>query len=52
VALQNESRPVHELTALFLDSEYRDVRDRQMKELEIEDDLLNKAPVRYVHSFI
>jgi len=31
---------------MFLESEYREVRDRQMKELEIEDDLLNKIPVR------
>lgn len=32
----------------FNESEYRAVRDRQMKELELEDDLLNKVPVRYV----
>jgi engulfment and cell motility protein 1 len=47
VALQNELRPLHELVALFLECEYRDVRDRQLKELELEDDLLNKIPVRY-----
>jgi engulfment/cell motility protein 1 len=30
----------------FLESEYKSVRDRQMKELELEDDLMNKVPVR------
>ena len=30
----------------FSDCEYRSVRDRQMKELEQEDDLLSKTPVR------
>ena len=56
MALQNELRPVHELAALFLDSEYRDVRERQLKELEHEDDLLNKIPVRWCpvscHDFV
>lgn len=46
MALANEQRPYHELSALFLESEYREVRERQMKELELEDDLLNKPPVR------
>ena len=32
----------------FLECEYRAVRDRQMQELEAEDDLLSKVPVRYV----
>jgi engulfment/cell motility protein 1 len=32
----------------FNGAEYRAVRDRQMKELELEDDLLSKVPVRYV----
>jgi hypothetical protein len=50
VALANETdRPWHEVEQQFLESEYRAVRDRQMKELELEDDLLNKVPVRFVH---
>jgi hypothetical protein len=49
VALRSESvRPWHEVEHEFNESEYRAVRDRQMKELELEDDLLNKVPVRYV----
>ncbi|KPV74203.1 uncharacterized protein RHOBADRAFT_54055 [Rhodotorula graminis WP1] len=41
----------------FLTAEYRQVRERQMREMEIEDDLLSKAPVRnlrgrlYLESF-
>jgi len=47
VALRHESsRPWHEVPPFFLESEYRDVRDRQMKELELEDDLLSKISVR------
>ncbi|GJJ11519.1 hypothetical protein Clacol_005752 [Clathrus columnatus] len=47
MALKKEStRQWHEVETAFLESEYRDVRDRQMKELELEDDLLNKVPVR------
>ncbi|TDL23950.1 hypothetical protein BD410DRAFT_129883 [Rickenella mellea] len=47
VALREENiRPWHEVEHDFLDSEYRAVRDRQMKELELEDDLLSKVPVR------
>ncbi|KAF9454260.1 hypothetical protein P691DRAFT_809803 [Macrolepiota fuliginosa MF-IS2] len=47
VALRSESvRPWHEVEHEFNESEYRAVRDRQMKELELEDDLLNKVPVR------
>ncbi|GAA5841843.1 hypothetical protein JCM9279_003127 [Rhodotorula babjevae] len=30
----------------FLAAEYRQVRERQMREMEVEDDLLSKAPVR------
>ncbi|BGP49709.1 hypothetical protein JCM10450v2_005614 [Rhodotorula kratochvilovae] len=30
----------------FLTAEYRQVRERQLREMEIEDDLLSKAPVR------
>ncbi|KIJ65621.1 hypothetical protein HYDPIDRAFT_175010 [Hydnomerulius pinastri MD-312] len=47
VALQQEnSKPWHEVERDFLDCEYRAVRDRQMQELEAEDDLLSKVPVR------
>jgi len=48
IALRRENeRPWHEVEHDLLESEYRAVRDRQMRELELEDDLLNKAPVRY-----
>ncbi|KAL4078663.1 ELMO/CED-12 family-domain-containing protein [Scleroderma yunnanense] len=47
VALQQESvKPWHEVEHDFLACEYRAVRDRQMQELEAEDDLLSKVPVR------
>ncbi|KAG2355702.1 ELMO/CED-12 family-domain-containing protein [Suillus spraguei] len=47
VALQRENiKPWHEVERDFLDCEYRAVRDRQMQELEAEDDLLSKVPVR------
>lgn len=47
VALRTENARVwHEVEHDFLESEYRSVRDRQMKELELEDDLLSKVPVR------
>lgn len=46
-ALRDETRPWHEVERDFLESEYRNVRERQMRELELEDDLLNKPPVRY-----
>ncbi|CAE6401890.1 unnamed protein product [Rhizoctonia solani] len=46
-ALREEStRPWHEMESDFVNSEYRDIRERQMKELELTDDLLNKPPVR------
>ena len=41
-------RPWYEVEHDFLESEYRAVRDRQMKELELEDDLLSKLPIRCV----
>jgi engulfment and cell motility protein 1 len=41
-------RPWHEVEQEFNESEYRAIKERQMKELELEDDLLGKAPVRYV----
>ena len=47
VALRRENvRPWHEVEQDFIECEYRAVRDRQMKELELEDDLLSKIPVR------
>ncbi|KAG6381651.1 ELMO/CED-12 family-domain-containing protein [Boletus reticuloceps] len=47
VALQGEHmKPWHKLEQDFLECEYRAVRDRQMQELEAEDDLLSKVPVR------
>ncbi|KAF8906223.1 ELMO/CED-12 family-domain-containing protein [Gymnopilus junonius] len=47
VALRRENvRPWHEVEHDFVECEYRAVRDRQMKELELEDDLLSKVPVR------
>ncbi|KAG8693718.1 hypothetical protein FRC09_010339 [Ceratobasidium sp. 395] len=48
LALRDEStRPWHEMESDFVNSEYRDIRERQMKELELTDDLLNKPPVRF-----
>ncbi|QRV88985.1 engulfment and cell motility-like protein [Ceratobasidium sp. AG-Ba] len=47
LALRDEStRPWHEMESDFVNSEYREIRERQMKELELTDDLLNKPPVR------
>ncbi len=49
LALRDENvRQWHEVEQEFLESEYRPVKNRQMKELENEDDLLNKVPVRFV----
>ena len=49
IALRDESsRQWHEMESDFVDVEYRAVRDRQMKELEAEDDLLSKIPIRFV----
>lgn len=45
-ALRDETRPWHEVEHDFLESEYREVRERQMRELEQQDDLLSKPPVR------
>lgn len=49
---QEDARAWHEVERDFLESEYRAVRDRQMEELENEDDLLSKVPVRYVWSIL
>ncbi|KAJ7836534.1 hypothetical protein B0H13DRAFT_2032068, partial [Mycena leptocephala] len=47
VALRSENvRPWHEVEHDFNECEYRSVRERQMKELELDDDLLSKIPVR------
>lgn len=47
LALRNENtRQWHEVEHDFVEAEYREVRDRQMKELEDEDDLMSKVPVR------
>ena len=47
VALKRENiRPWHEVEQEFLECEYRAVRDRQMQELEMEDDIMSKIPVR------
>lgn len=49
MALRRENeRPWHEVEQDFLECEYRAVRDRQMKELEMEDDIMAKVPMRYV----
>lgn len=49
VGLRSENvRPWHEVEHDFLECEYKAVRDRQMQELEMEDDLLSKVPIRYV----
>ncbi|KAJ3823203.1 ELMO/CED-12 family-domain-containing protein [Lentinula raphanica] len=53
VALQSENvRAWHEVEHDFLECEYRAVRDRQIKELEQEDDLLSKVPVRNLRAKI
>ena len=45
--LRNENtKSWYEAERDFLDSEYRTVRDRQMKELEVEDDYNSKASIR------
>lgn len=49
VALANENtRPWHEVESCFLEMQYREVRDRQLRELELRDELLTKPPVRFV----
>lgn len=51
LALRGEStREWHEMEDDFrgAGAEYRLVRERQMKELEEEDDLLSKVPIRYI----
>ncbi|KAF7793496.1 hypothetical protein EIP86_004608 [Pleurotus ostreatoroseus] len=46
-ALKRENvRAWHEVEEEFNDVEYRKVRDRQMRELEMEDDVMGKLPVR------
>ena len=49
VALKRENiRPWHEVEQEFLECEYRAVRERQMQELEMEDDIMSKPPIRCV----
>ncbi|KAF8623031.1 hypothetical protein AX15_006543 [Amanita polypyramis BW_CC] len=51
VALRSEHvRSWPDVERDFTECEYRALRDRQMKELELEDDLLNKVPVRNLRS--
>lgn len=46
-ALSDEpNKSWYDLEHTFLESEYRSVRDRQMKELELEDDLMSKPSIR------
>ncbi|KZT10174.1 uncharacterized protein LAESUDRAFT_756360 [Laetiporus sulphureus 93-53] len=46
-ALKRENeRQWHEIEQDFLECEYRAVRDRQMRELEMEDDSMSKGPMR------
>ncbi|KAJ3491834.1 hypothetical protein NLI96_g392 [Meripilus lineatus] len=47
VALRRENvRPWHEVEFDFLECEYRAVRDRQMQELEQEDDIMSRVAIR------
>ena len=41
-----EAKSYFALKQEFEDAKYEDVRDRQVKEMEVEDDLLSKLPVR------
>ncbi|KAF8916264.1 ELMO/CED-12 family-domain-containing protein [Mucidula mucida] len=53
VALRSENvREWHEVEHDFLECEYRAVRERQMKEIEMEDDLLSKVPIRNLRAKI
>lgn len=53
VGLRSENvRPWHEVEHDFLECEYKAVRDRQMQELEMEDDLLSKVPIRNLRAKI
>ena len=49
VALRKENvRPWHEVEYDFLECEYRSVRDRQLRELEMEDDIMSRVAIRCV----
>lgn len=49
MALRTENvRAWHEVEADFNEREYQAVRDRQMRELELEDDVMGKVPIRCV----
>lgn len=41
-------RAWHEVESDFNECEYQAVRDRQMRELELEDDVMSKVPIRCV----
>jgi engulfment and cell motility protein 1 len=47
-ALRDEAtKQLYEFEKDMLEVEYKVIRDRQLKELELGDDLLSKTPVRY-----
>jgi engulfment and cell motility protein 1 len=47
VALRKENvRAWHEVEQDFNEIEYQAVRERQMRELELEDDVMSKVPIR------
>ena len=49
IALRKENtRAWHEVQTDFNECEYQAVRDRQMRELELEDDVMSKVPIRFV----
>lgn len=49
IALRKENtRAWHEVQTDFNECEYQAVRDRQMRELELEDDVMSKVPIRLV----
>lgn len=48
-ALRDEAtKQLYEFEKDMLEVEYKVIRDRQLEELELEDDLLSKTPVRLV----
>lgn len=47
-ALRKNARAWHEVEQDFNECEYQAARDRQMRELELEDDVMSKVPIRYV----
>lgn len=45
---KENTRAWHEVQTDFNECEYQAVRDRQMRELELEDDVMSKVPIRFV----